>query len=308
MPKFSQTADILKLMGKKELSRNLGIIANIDHGKTPLTDSLLAGAGLLSSKVAGSARVLDYLEEEQKRGITMKTANISLLYQTANGSFVINLVDTPGHVDFTGKVTRALRAIDGAVVVVDAVEEIMAQTEVVMRQALEERVRPVLFINKVDRLITELQFSAEQIEKKLFHITSGFNDLIELYGEAPFKSAWKLDPAKDSVAYGSALHGWGFTLSGAKRERIKFSDIINSYRNAEQEVLQKRLPVYAAVFEMAGKNLPNTREAQAYRLERIWDGHVSSEIGRAMAECREEEPTIMCVTNVQVDPKYGTHV
>src|SRR3989304_1379725 len=113
MPKFSQTADILKLMGKKELIRNLGIIAHIDHGKTTLTDSLLAGAGLLSSKVAGSARVLDYLEEEQKRGITMKTANISLLYQTANGSFVINLVDTPGHVDFTGKVTRALRAIDG---------------------------------------------------------------------------------------------------------------------------------------------------------------------------------------------------
>ena len=97
--------------------------------------------------------------------------------------------------DFTGKVTRALRAIDGAVVVVDAVEEIMAQTEIVTRQALEERVRPVLFINKVDRLITELQLTAEQIEKKLNRIIGSFNDLIELYGEEPFKEEWKVDPS-----------------------------------------------------------------------------------------------------------------
>src|SRR3972149_6020520 len=211
MPKFRQTADILKLMGKKEIIRNLGIIAHIDHGKTTLTDSLLAGAGLLSSKVVGSARVLDYLEEEQRRGITMKTANISLLYQTPERSFIINLVDTPGHVDFTGKVTRALRAIDGAIVVVDSVEEIMAQTEIVTRQALEERVRPVLFINKVDRLVNELKLNAEQIQEKFNRIIGNFNDLIEVYGEVPFKDKWKVDSAKGSVAFGSALHKWSFT-------------------------------------------------------------------------------------------------
>src|SRR3989337_4264222 len=108
MPRFKQLNEILELMHEKERIRNLGIIAHIDHGKTTLTDALLAGAGLLSSKVVGSARVLDYLEEEQGRGITMKTANISLLYQTPECSFIINLVDTPGHVDFTGKVTIAL--------------------------------------------------------------------------------------------------------------------------------------------------------------------------------------------------------
>jgi elongation factor 2 len=302
MPRFKQVKEIQSLMGEKEKVRNIGIIAHIDHGKTTLADALLAGAGLLSPKMAGTARVLDYLEEEQKRKITIKTANISLLYRTPENSFVLNLVDTPGHVDFTGKVTRALRAIDGTVVVVDAVEEIMAQTEVVTRQALEERVRPVLFINKVDRLITELQLSAAQIERKLNQITSGFNDLIELYGEARFRSRWKVDATRDSVAFGSALHGWGFTLSSARREGVKFVDIIESYRNGEQMVLQKRLPVHGAVFDMVVKNLPNPKEAQAYRLERIWDGHIGSEVGRAMTDCSEEGPTTVCVTNVQMDP------
>ena len=174
MTRFKQIPQIQELMSRKELIRNIGIIAHIDHGKTTLADSLLAGAGLLSTTMAGSARVLDYLEEEQKRKITIKTANITLLYKIEASRYIINLVDTPGHVDFTGKVTRALRVIDGTVVVVDAVEEIMAQTEIVTRQALYERVRPVLFINKVDRLITELHLNEEQIQKKLDHIISSF--------------------------------------------------------------------------------------------------------------------------------------
>jgi elongation factor 2 len=305
MPKFRQTIDILRLMGKKELIRNLGIIAHIDHGKTTLTDSLLAGAGLLSSKVAGSARVLDYLEEEQKRGITIKTANISLLYQTAERSFVINLVDTPGHVDFTGKVTRALRAIDGAIVVVDAVEEIMVQTEIVTRQALEERVRPVLFINKVDRLINELKLNAEQIEEKFTRIIGNFNDLIEVYGESPFKNKWKVDPAKDSVAFGSALHRWGFTLSMAKQKGMKFGDIIEAYKNTEYEKLLKTHPLYGAILDMVAKNIPNPLEAQKYRVEKIWKGNIASEVGQAMMSCDDNGPAVMCITNFQADPSAG---
>jgi elongation factor 2 len=306
MPRFKQINEILKLMRQKELIRNLGIIAHIDHGKTTLTDALLAGAGLLSPSVAGSARVLDYLEEEQKRGITMKTANISLLYRAMGRSCVVNLVDTPGHVDFTGKVTRALRAVDGVVVVVDAVEEIMAQTEVVTRQALEERVRPVLFINKVDRLITELQLNSEQIEKKLKHIIDGFNDLIELYGEEPFKEKWMVDPAKDSVAFGSALHGWGFTLSMARLKAVKFDDVIDAYKNMKHEELRGRLPVYDAVFELAIKNTPNPKEAQAYRIARIWDGQVNSEIGKVMATCDDNGPAVMCVTHVSANKSDST--
>jgi elongation factor 2 len=297
MPRFKQIDQILELMRNKESIRNLGIIAHIDHGKTTLTDSLLAGAGLLSRKMAGTVRVLDYLEEEQKRKITIKAANISLLYR----SHVINLVDTPGHVDFTGKVTRALRAIDGAVVVVDAVEEIMAQTEVVTRQALEERVRPVLFINKVDRLITELQLNATQIETKLQHIIDRFNDMVELYGDECLKQKWKVNPAKNSVAFGSALHGWGFTLSMTQARAVKFSDIIEAYRKQRPEALCETLPVYEAVFEMAIQTLPNPKGAQAYRVEKIWDGLVNSEMGRAISECKDDTPAVMCVTNVKPD-------
>jgi elongation factor 2 len=305
MPKFRQTAEILMLMGKKEQIRNLGVIAHIDHGKTTLTDSLLAGAGLLSSKVAGSARVLDYLEEEQKRGITIKTANISLLYRTADDSFVINLVDTPGHVDFTGKVTRALRAIDGAIVVVDAVEEVMAQTEIVTRQALEERVQPVLFINKVDRLITELKYGAAQIQKKFTRIIGNFNDLVEVYGESPFKDKWKVDAAKDNVAFGSALHRWGFTLSTAKQKGVKFSDVIAAYRNVEYEKLQQTIPLYSAVLDLVVKHVPNPLEAQKYRVEKIWKGSVASEVGQAMVNCDGNGAAVMCITNVQADPNAG---
>ncbi|XHH08974.1 MAG: GTP-binding protein [Candidatus Bathyarchaeia archaeon] len=298
MPRFRQVTQIQELMGNKEAIRNIGIIAHIDHGKTTLADSLLAGAGMLSPSMAGTARVLDYLEEEQKRKITIKTANISLLYKTLAGNYIINLVDTPGHVDFTGKVTRALRAIDGAVVVVDAVEEIMAQTEIVTRQALEERVRPVLFINKVDRLITELQLNAEMIQKKLDHLISRFNDLIEVYGEAPYKDQWKISPRAGNVAFGAALHGWGFTLDIAKQKSVKFQDIINAYQQHNYEPFKKTLPVHKAIFEMTTKILPNPRVAQAYRVETIWDGHVDSTVGRALAECRDEGTAVMCVTNV----------
>jgi elongation factor 2 len=305
MPRFKQLAQIQQLMSNKEAIRNLGIIAHIDHGKTTLADSLLAGAGLLSPVMAGYARVLDYLEEEQKRKITIKTANISLLYKAEGNSYLVNLVDTPGHVDFTGKVTRALRAIDGAVVVVDVVEGIMAQTEIVTRQALEERVRPVLFVNKVDRLITELQLNAEQIQKKLDQLINRFNDLIELYGETQFKSQWKIDPAVGNVAFGSALHGWGFTLNIAKQKKVKFQEIIDAYLKAEQDQLMKALPVYKAIFEMAINWVPNPKQAQAYRIEKIWDGHADSAVGRSLAECNDDGSTVMCVTNVQAKQDGG---
>jgi elongation factor 2 len=305
MPRFRQTAEILKLMNRKERIRNVGVIAHIDHGKTTMTDSLLIGAGLLPPQVAGSARVLDYLEEEQKRGITIKTANISLLHEIKGDSYVINLVDTPGHVDFTGKVARALRAIDGAIVVVDAVEEVMAQTETVTQQALEERVKPVLFINKIDRLISELKLTAEEIQKKLAHIIADFNTLIEIYGEPQFRVKWKVNPEKESVAFGSALHKWGFTLGLIKQKGMKFTDIIDAHQKGNGEQLSEIAPLSKAILEMTVKNIPNPVDAQKYRIPKIWRGKLNSDIGRAMLACDDNGPTAMCITNVQADAKSG---
>ncbi len=305
MPRFRQTSEILKLMERKDNIRNIGIIAHIDHGKTTLTDSLLAEAGLLSPKLAGEARALDYLEEEQKRGITIKTANISLLHEYGGEPYVVNLIDTPGHVDFTGKVTRALRAIDGCVVVVDAVEEVMVQTETVTRQALAERVRPVLFINKVDRLIRELRLTLDEIQSKLVRIIRDFNSLIDLYGEPDVKDDWKVDLTKGSVAFGSALHRWGFTLEIAQRRGLRFKDVINAYQGEGWESLKEVVPLHVAILDMVVKHLPNPVKAQRHRLPKVWTGDLDSEIGRAMERCDDNGPTIMCITMAQVDPHAG---
>jgi elongation factor 2 len=305
MPRFRQTADILKLMDKKENIRDIGIIAHIDHGKTTMTDSLLTEAGLLSPKIAGAARALDYLEEEQKRGITIKTANISLLHEENGVSYLINLIDTPGHVDFTGKVTRALRAIDGVVVVVDAVEEVMVQTETVTRQALNERVKPVLFINKVDRLIKELKLGPDEIQSKLYRIIRDFNNLISLYGDSEQKEKWKVDPADGTVAFGSALHRWGFTVDIAKEEGVKFNGIIEAYKNEKVEELAQKLPLHSAILTMVVKHLPNPIDAQKYRIPKVWKGLIDSELGRAMLNVDPKGPTIMCITLAQMDPHAG---
>jgi len=305
MPRFRQVGDILRLMSKKENIRDIGIIAHIDHGKTTTTDSLLAGAGLLSPKLAGEALVLDYLEEEQKRGMTIKTANISLLHEVKGESYIVNLIDTPGHVDFTGKVTRALRAIDGAIVVIDAVEEVMVQTETVTRQALAERVRPVLYINKIDRLIKELKLSSDEIQKKLVRIINDYNNLVELYGEQGYKDRWKVDATKGMVAFGSSLHKWGFTLPIAQEKDIKFSDVVNAYRTDRWQQLQKKLPLHEALLSMAVTYLPNPVEAQKYRIPQIWKGDIDSEIGRAMVNCDPKGPTVICITSAQLDPQAG---
>ena len=182
----------------------------------------------------------------------------------------------------------------------------MAQTEIVTKQALEERVRPVLFINKVDKLILELQLSGEQIQKKLDQIISRFNDLIELYAETPFKNQWKIAASQGNVAFGSALHGWGFTMNMAKQQGIKFSDITKAYANGQQTKLQKTLPVYEAVFEMAINVVPNPREAAAYRIEKIWDGQINSPIGKALVECNDDAPTVIFVTNVHANQNGDT--
>ncbi|HXY82759.1 MAG TPA: elongation factor EF-2 [Candidatus Saccharimonadales bacterium] len=283
----------------------MGIIAHVDHGKTTMSDSLLAATGLLSPGMAGTALALDFMEEEQKRQMTIKAANVSLLHERNGTPYVINLIDTPGHVDFSGRVTRSLRAIDGAVVVVDSVEEIMVQTETVTRQALEERVRPVLYINKIDRLIKELRLSSEQIQERISRIITEFNRLIELYAEPEYREKWRVSFASNTVAMGSAKDRWGFNAEIAKEKGVKFQDVVDAYTKDIIAELRERAPLHEAVLNMAVEAMPPPHVAQKYRVPRVWKGDINSEVGQAMLNCDDNGPVVMAITNIVVDPQAG---
>ena len=170
-------------MAKEKFDRSkphgsVGTIGHIDHGKTTFSDNLLAGAGMMSEDLAGHARVLDFHEDETERGITIDSASVSMVHNVEGEDYLINLIDTPGHVDFGGDVTRAMRAVVGCIVLVCASEGIMPQTETVLRQALRERVKPVLFINKVDRLIREVKLTPKEMQQRFMKIIDKVNELI----------------------------------------------------------------------------------------------------------------------------------
>ncbi len=170
---------VVVLMDKPEFIRNIGTVAHIDHGKTTFSDNLLAGAGMISQELAGEQLFMDFDEEEQARGITIDAATVSMVHEFDGKEYLINLIDTPGHVDFGGDVTRAMRAVDGAVVLVDAVEGPMPQTETVLRQALRENVKPILFINKVDRLINEIKLTPQDMQMRLGLVIDKVNKIVK---------------------------------------------------------------------------------------------------------------------------------
>ncbi|MEM0079550.1 MAG: elongation factor EF-2 [Nitrososphaerota archaeon] len=305
MPRVKKISEVLDILRQKDQIRNIGIIAHVDHGKTTTTDSLLAAAGLLSPTLAGKALALDYLEEEQQRQMTIKAANISLYYEMDGKPYIINLIDTPGHVDFSGRVTRALRAIDGAVVVVDAVEGVMTQTETVIRQAVQERVKPVLYINKIDRLIKELRLTPEKIQETLARIVLDVNRLIEMYAEPEYREQWKVSFQAGSVAIGSAKDRWGFTLQQAQKKGIKFSDVLKAFANNDIDWLRENTPLHEAILEMVITHHPPPHIAQRYRIPKIWKGDIDSDVAKAMINCDENGPIVMAVTDVKVDPQAG---
>jgi translation elongation factor 2 (EF-2/EF-G) len=283
----------------------MGIIAHVDHGKTTLSDNLLLAAGIISPKVAGTALAMDYLEIEQKRQITVKAANVSLLHEHNGQQYVINMIDTPGHVDFTGKVTRSLRVMDGAVVVVDSVEGVMTQTETVTRQALEERVRPVLYINKIDRLVKELRLSPQEVQERLLNIVRDFNTLIENYAEPEFRERWKVNINKGQVAFGAAKDKWGFTLPISIKKGLKFADIVAAYNNNDISKLVENFPLYVAILDMVVEHMPNPLEAQKYRIPKLWKGDPNSRLTSSMLACDPNGPLVIAVNNVVVDPHAG---
>lgn len=298
-------AKIKELMNQPERIRNMGIAAHIDHGKTTLSDNLLAGAGMISEELAGKQLVLDFDEQEQARGITINAANVSMVHNYEGNDYLINLIDTPGHVDFGGDVTRAMRAIDGAIIVVDAVEGVMPQTETVLRQALREYVKPVLFINKVDRLIKELKLNPQQMQERFVKVITDVNRLIKRYAPEEFKNQWLVKVEDGSVAFGSAYYNWALSVPFMKKTGVSFKDIIDLTNAGDLKTLRQKAPLHVVVLDMVVRHLPNPLEAQKYRIPHLWRGDVESEVGQAMLRCDPKGKMVMVVTKIILDKHAG---
>ncbi|MDR2944842.1 MAG: elongation factor EF-2 [Methanosarcinales archaeon] len=296
---------VTALMGNPEMIRNIGIVAHIDHGKTTLSDNLLSGAGMISSELAGKQLFMDSDEEEQARGITIDASNVSMVHTYNGKEYLINLIDTPGHVDFGGDVTRAMRAVDGAVVVVDAVEGTMPQTETVLRQALREHVRPVLFINKVDRLINELQVDPQEMQVRLGKLIDHVNKLIKNMNPERYKDGWRVDAAIGSVAFGSALYNWAISVPMMQKTKISFNDVYNFCTTGDMKTLAQKCPLHEALNDMVISHLPNPLNAQKERVKAIWHGDKDSAIGKSMNSADPQGDLAFMVTDISMDPHAG---
>jgi len=233
---------IRSIMDHKTNIRNMSVIAHVDHGKSTLSDSLISKAGIIAQANAGNARFMDTRDDEQARGITIKSTGVSLYYEVPeadvpkghqSNKFLINLIDSPGHVDFSSEVTAALRVTDGALVVVDCVEGVCVQTETVLRQALGERIKPILMVNKVDRALLELQLDQEEAYQSFSKTIESVNVVISTYRDESMGDL-QVFPDKGTVCFGSGLHGWGFTL-------VKFAQIYAAKFGVESSKLQERL-------------------------------------------------------------------
>lgn len=296
---------VSELMSQPKFIRNIGIVAHIDHGKTTLSDNLLSGAGMISEELAGRQLFMDSDAEEQARGITIDASNVSMVHEYEGQEYLINMIDTPGHVDFGGDVTRAMRAVDGAVVVVDAVEGTMPQTETVLRQALKEQVVPVLFINKVDRLINELKVDEMEMQIRLAKVIDKVNNLIKGMNEEMYNNGWKLDPAKGTVAFGSALYNWAVSVPFMQKSGVSFKDVYNKCREGDMKSLAKGSPLHAVLLDMVVKHLPDPFDAQERRIKVIWHGDKESVEGKAMLSADPNGPIAMMVTDISFDPHAG---
>ncbi|KAF1811643.1 P-loop containing nucleoside triphosphate hydrolase protein [Eremomyces bilateralis CBS 781.70] len=375
--------EIRGLMDTPENIRNMSVIAHVDHGKSTLTDSLVQHAGIISASKAGEARYTDTRPDEQERGVTIKSTAISLYgtlkdeedmkdipVKVTKNEFLINLIDSPGHVDFSSEVTAALRVTDGALVVVDTIEGVCVQTETVLRQALGERIKPVVIINKVDRALLELQLGKEDLYQNFSRVIESVNVVIATYYDKALGDC-QVYPDKGTVAFGSGLHGWAFTIRkfatmyskkfGVDKQKMmarlwgdnffnpktkkwtkssegglersfntfildpifrifdavgknKREDIAKLVEKLEIKltsdekdlegkailkiIMRKFLPAAEALMEMLIIHLPSPKEAQAYRMETLYEGPHDDESAIGIRDCDPKGPLMLYVSKM----------
>ncbi|XP_023246498.1 elongation factor-like GTPase 1 [Copidosoma floridanum] len=259
--RFLDLQKFKELQSKVDSIRNICILAHVDHGKTTLADSLVASNGIISNKLAGKLRYLDSRPDEQLRGITMKSSLITLHHAYNDSEFIVNLIDSPGHVDFASEVSTAVRLCDGAIIVVDVVEGVCPQTRTALCMLYAEGLKPVLVLNKIDRLISEIKLSPFDAYVHLNQVLEQVNAVMgEVFatnvmekdeGEENVKSNsiddlakrdladWQsaleeiddshlyFSPEQGNVLFASAIDGWGFAVKDFAKifsEKLGFSE------------------------------------------------------------------------------------
>ena len=335
MVKFT-IEQIREIMDNQNNIRNMSVIAHVDHGKSTLTDSLIAEAGIISEDKAGDTRYTDGRPDEAERGITIKSTGVSLYYEydvTDSGKsdkFLINLIDSPGHVDFSSEVTAALRVTDGALVVVDYVEGVCVQTETVLRQSLQELIKPVLMINKCDRALFELKHNSESMYQNFLRVIENANVIISTYQNEEAMGDLQVYPDVGTVAFGSALHGWGFTLTTFARmyaskfkqdknklikkfwgdnyynpkekkwsnepedetvQRAFCTNILNPLIRLANDVYTGKKEVYQPLLKKLGIEL---KSEELY----LYQGPADDECAKAMMECNPDGPVMMFISKM----------
>ena len=305
MPKEEFSDKVQELMSNPKNIRNIGIVSHIHHGKTTLTDNLAAAAGLMAKDLVGDRMLTWVDDQERERLMTIYGATVTMAHDYENQKYLINLLDTPGHVDFGADVTQAMRAVDGAVVLCCAVEGVMPQTETVLKQALSERVKPILFINKVDRAIRELKLNPEQLQKRLANIVVDVNKFIQRHVEPQFKDKWIVKVEDGSVAFGSALKRWAISVPYMQSSGVTFKKIIELCSEEKDDELANMAPMHKIVLDMVITHLPSPLEAQSYRIDKIWKGDVNSDIGKQLVSCDYNGHLAAVITKVTYDVHAG---
>ncbi|HUY00439.1 MAG TPA: GTP-binding protein [Candidatus Deferrimicrobium sp.] len=312
MVKVKNVEEIQKMIKSHplELRRIFSITAHIDHGKSTACDYLMGRAGLLSHDYEGERRLTDYDDEEQERGITIFTSVALLNYEFEGKSYLLEINDTPGHISFTGEVSRALRGSDGAVILVDALEGCMTQTITNIGLSVgEEWCRPILFINKVDRLIMELKLPPDKIIQQFQQIIQEVNVQIKQAAPEPFKEKWILNPDLGHVVFGSAKDGWAFTIPQLKQKDMNAKLVLEKYAEAIRENtkepikwLKKNLPLDEALLEVIIKHLPSPLEAQKYRMLKLWSGDIKQGLDiKDPATIKDDPEKYMAYSLINVD-------